>query len=330
MALLGGTLLTISDWAKRIDANGKIARIAELLSQRTPILEDLPFIEANDILGHRTTVRTGLPLAAWKKLNSGVPFTKSRTAQVTETIGIQEQRSAVDEDHPGVGLGLADLRLSEARPHIESIGQEFSSSFFYGSTSTAPEEIMGLSPRYNSLSAENAQNIIDAAGTGSDNTSVWLLNLAPDETIFGIFPRGSTSGIEHKDLGLQQIQDADDNWYSAYLDQWKMKSGVVVKDWRYGVRIANIDVSNLVAESSGADLAKRMIAALNTIQGTSSGRTLFYMNRTVKNMLDIQRLNNLRTSGMTYRDVDGKMIPTFQDVEIRVTDSLVNNEARVV
>src|SRR3972149_4368539 len=131
MALLGGTLLTISDWAKRIDANGKIARIAELLSQRTPILEDLPFIEANDILGHRTTVRTGLPLAAWKNLNSGVPFTRSRTAQVTETIGIQEQRSAVDEDHPGVGLGLADLRLSEAPPDIETNSPAIRSPLFY-------------------------------------------------------------------------------------------------------------------------------------------------------------------------------------------------------
>jgi hypothetical protein len=328
MATLGAEYLTLADWGKRIDSDGKISRIAEFLNQRIPILQDLPFIEANDVLGHRCTVRTGLPTAAWKKLNRGVAFTKSRTAQVTESIGIQEQRSALDEDHPGVDMDLGALRLSEAAPHVESIGQEFSDSFFYGTTDTAPEEIMGLAPRYNSLSANNAQNIIDGGGTGSDNSSIWLLGLSP-ETICGIFPKGSRAGITHTDLGKTQITDTDGNWYTAYLDQWKMKAGVCVKDWRYAVRIANIDVSNAVADSSAADLAELMITALNTIEGLNAGRTYFYMNRTLKNVLDLQRLRNIRTGGMTYRDVDGKMIPHFQDVPIHVTDSLTETEAQI-
>ena len=330
MALLGSTFLTLSDWGKRIDPDGKIARITEFLDRKIPVMQDVPFIMANDIISHRVTVRTGLPAAAWKKLNRGVPFTKSRTAQITETIGIQEQRSLLDEDHPGADADLASLRLSEARPHIESIGQEFSDSFWYGSTDTAPEELMGLSPRYNSLTATNGQNIIDGGGTGSDNTSIWLIGLSP-ETIFGIFPKGSQAGIIHEDLGKQQILDPTDSsrYFTAWVDQWKMKAGVVVADWRFAVRIANIDVSALVAEVSATDLAKRMISALNTIENLNAGRTYFYMNRTVKQMFEIQNLNNVRTGGMTFDMVNGKRAMFFQDIQIKVTDSLVLNEDQV-
>lgn len=328
MATIGEGYLTLSDHAKRIEPDGKIAMITELLARQNPMLEDMPFVEANGVYGHLTTVRTGLPGATWKKLNNGVAFTKSRTAQITESIGIQEQRSALDEDHPGAMKNLASLRLSEARPHLISIANEFESTALYGSTNTDPEQFMGLEPRYNSLSAANGQNIIDAGGSGSDNTSIWLVGWG-SETLHGIFPQGSSAGIRHKDLGLQQLLDDNSNYFSAYVDQWKMSAGLVVKDWRYAVRIANIDVSNLVANSSAADIAENMILALNVIESLSGVRPYFYMNRTVKAQLDLQRHRNVAGAGMTYSEVDGKMIPHFQGIPVRVSDAILETEAQV-
>lgn len=63
MAVKGLTALTLADWGKRIDPNGKVDKIIELLSQTNPILLDMMIMESNSTTGHKTTVRTGLPVA---------------------------------------------------------------------------------------------------------------------------------------------------------------------------------------------------------------------------------------------------------------------------
>lgn len=329
MATLGNTYSTLSDHAKRIDPDGKIPMIVELLSRRLPVLQDMPFMEANDVYGHRSTVRTALPPATWRKINKGVAHSKSRTAQMIESIGIQEQRSFIDENHPGALADLNAFRLSEAAPHIESIAQEFESTLFYGSATTNAEEFTGLSSRFNSLTAENGQNIIDAGGTGSDNTSVWLVVYEPDRTLFGIYPKGSQAGIEHEDLGKQQIEDSDGNRLGGYEDKWVHRAGIVLKDWRFVARTCNVDVSNLVAESSAADLAKELIRMTHLVQSVEMGKAFIYMNRTVAAAFDVQDLVNVRGGGITVEMIDGKPRLHFRGIPIRVTDSITNAESRV-
>src|SRR3546814_20593769 len=67
--------------AKRQDPDGSVSASAELLSQDNEILEDMPYVEGNLTTGHRATIRTGLPTATWRKLNAGIPTSKSRTNQ---------------------------------------------------------------------------------------------------------------------------------------------------------------------------------------------------------------------------------------------------------
>jgi len=38
---------TLLDWARRIDPDGKIAKVAEILNKYNEILDDMPFIEGN-------------------------------------------------------------------------------------------------------------------------------------------------------------------------------------------------------------------------------------------------------------------------------------------
>src|SRR3546814_3731512 len=88
------------DLAKRQDPDGSVSAIAELLSQDNEILEDMPYVEGNLTTGHRATIRTGLPTATWRKLNAGIPTSKSRTNQVDATCGMLEARGAVrSEEH---------------------------------------------------------------------------------------------------------------------------------------------------------------------------------------------------------------------------------------
>ena len=98
MATLSTTALTLADWAKRTDPDGKVPVIAELLAQSNEILEDIRLVEGKLPTGHRVTIRTGLPAVYWRQLNQGVPSSKSSTAQVTEGMGMLEAYARVDVD----------------------------------------------------------------------------------------------------------------------------------------------------------------------------------------------------------------------------------------
>jgi hypothetical protein len=326
-------LLSLLDHAKRMDPSGKIADIVEMLNQDNEILSDLPYFEGNLPTGHRVTMRTGIPEPTLRVLNRGVAVTKGTTAQVDEACSIIEDRGQIDVEVAALNGNTNAFRLSENAPHVEGIGQKMSSLFFYGNASLVQGEFTGLSPRYNDLSADNAQNIINGGGTGSVNTSVWLACLGP-QTLHGIFPKGSTAGIMHKDLGEGDAFDVDGNRFRAVMDLWQVKTGLCLRDWRFAVRIANIDVSNLVAESSAADLIKLMSKAIHRIPGGYAGRkkgkAVWWMNRTVIQMLDIQRHQAVSSGGgLTYENVDGMIVPHFRGIPIRVCDALLETEATV-
>lgn len=333
MATLGQNALTLADWAKRLDPDGKVPAIVEMLSQSNEILDDMLFVEGNLPTGHRTNVRTGLPTAAWKLINQGVQPSKSTTAQVDEMCGTLEAWSEVDKELAMLNGNTAAFRLSEAQAFIEAMNQEMASTLIYGNSSTAPEEFTGLAPRYSAISgATNAQNVLTGSGSGSDNSSVWLVCWGSN-TVHGIFPKGSKAGLQHFDHGEVTIQDATGiagSRLRAYQDQWQWKTGLALKDWRFAVRIPNIDISDLVANSgSQANLINLMIKAIHRIPALSMGRCAFYMNRTCKQQLDIQRRDDVAAAGMTYKDVDGKMVAHFRNIPIRTVDALLETESAV-
>lgn len=333
MATLGATVLTLSDVAKRVDKTGRIGRIVEMLGQTNPLLEDMLWGEANEVTSELTTIRTGLPAVYWRLINQGLPPSKSKTAQVRESIGMLEAWSETDKDLVEMSGDPAGLRLSEASAFLEAMNQEMAQTLFYGNSSTAPQEFNGLAPRYSSLTgASNGANIINGGGVGSDNTSVWLIEWG-DQTVKGVFPKGSKAGIDHEDLGLVTVETTAGvagNRMRAYQDHWQWKAGLVVKDWRYAVRIANIDVSNLVANSSAADLTELMILAIHRLPSLTMGKPVFYMNRTAIGHLDIQRRNDVQSGGgLTYDMVDGKPVMSFRGIPIRATDALLETEATV-
>ena len=329
---LASNIATIADWAKRLDPDGKVAEIVELLSQTNEVLNDMQWMEGNLPTGHRTTVRTGLPTVAWRLLNGGVTPSKSTSAQIDEACGMLEAWSEVDKDLAELNGNVGAFRLSEAKAFIEAMNQEMASTLFYGNSSISPEEFTGLAIRYSDLDATNGQNIINGAGAGSDNTSIWLVVWGA-QSIFGIFPKGSKAGLIHDDLGLETVENTAGIGGSrmlAYRERWQWKCGIALKDWRYVVRGCNIDVSNLVAKSSAADIIEMMIKMIHRVPNINLGKPVFYMNRTVFQMLDIARRDDVMAGGgLVYGDVDGKLTYTFRGIPIRICDALLETEATV-
>lgn len=338
MATLGGVALNLMDWVKSTDPDGKIAAIIELLNQTNDVLLDMLWEEGNLPTGHRTTVRTGLPSVAWRILNNGVAPSKADNAQIDEQCGILEAWLVLDKDLAELNGNTAAFRLSQARGFIEAMNQNFVAQLFYGDTSINPERFLGFAPRFNAISgAVNSQNIINGSGSSSVNTSIWLICWG-DETATGIYPKGSPAGLTHEDYGLETVQTSSTAITSsvmrAYRERWQWKCGLALKDWRYVVRIANIDSSNLVAETSNADLIKLMSRAMDRIPSFGVGRPVFYMNRTCYSMLRIFGQEKSTSAIAVQPGLDQFGNPVrggmeFMGIPIRRCDQLLNTEAQI-
>lgn len=332
MSTLGANVLTLADWAKRLDPDGKTPQIVELLQQSNPILTDMLWKEGNLPTGERTTVRTGLPSVAWRLLNQGTAPSKSTTAQIDEGCGMLEAWSEVDVKLARLNNNLNDFRMSEGMAFIEAMNQEMAQTLFYGNSGTAPEEFLGLAARYSDPTATNGSNVIDAGGAGSDNTSIYLVGWG-SQSVFGIFPKGSKAGLSHEDYGEVTVEvtaGVAGNRMRAYQEKWAWDAGIALKDWRNVVRIGSIDVSNLVGVSSAADIIEMMIKAIHRIPNLAAVKPVFYMNRTCAEMLDILRRNDVISGGqLTYTMVDGVMNYSFRGIPIRVCDAILETEALV-
>lgn len=340
MATLSSNVLTLADWAKRTDPKGNTASIVELLSQTNEILEDALFKEGNLPTGEQTTIRTGLPTVYWRMINEGVPSSKSTTAQITESCGMLEAWSEVDKDEAILNGNVKEYRASESMAHLEGMSQEMAATMFYGSAAS-PEEFVGLAPRYSDLSATNAQNILSAGGAGSDNTSIFLVGWGP-RSVHNVFPKGSKAGLDHEDLGLVTVETSagvGGNRMRAYQDHFQWKTGLVVKDWRYVVRIPNIDVSDLVAQTgtqastAATAIVKLMSRALDRLPTMAGIKPVFYANRTVLSHLRVAAMDK-SSSVVTIEDglnQFGDSIHTtkFLKVPVRLCDAITNAETAV-
>lgn len=329
MAVLGTTVATLADVAKRTDPSGRISDIVEILKQDNEVLDDMAWMEGNLETGHRTTVRTGLPTPTWRRLNYGVQPTKSTTVQITDNCGMLEAYAEVDKDLAMLNGNTAAFRLSEDTAHIQGISHAVATTIFYGNEGTAPAQFTGLAPRYNSLSgAESSQNVITGGGSGSDNSSIWLVVWGPN-SLHGIYPKASTAGLQQRDMGEVTLESAPNGGgrMQAYRTHYQWKCGLTVRDWRYAVRIANIDVSDLKPDAaSGADLVDLCAQALEKVQNLNAGRPAFYMNRTVRSVLRRQ-LKNAANVNLTLEQATGRHVMSIDGVPVRRCDAILNTEA---
>lgn len=332
MATIGAGVLNIVDVVKGLNPDGSVAVAAELLNRVDEIMYDIPWIEGNLVTGDQITIRTGLPVAVFRRMNQGLAPTKSKKDQIVEACAELADLSTIDVEVANLGGNPGAARLSEAKAHIEGMNQVFMNTLWYGSAVT-PEQFVGLASRYSSLEAGNSQNIIDGGGTtAADATSVWLIVWGP-ETVYGVYPKGMIGGLQHKDLGEQLITVTQGNpgtLLLSYVDRYMWNCGIAVKDWRYAVRVCNIDVASLVNETTPTDLSNKMIRAISRIPSFDKGNAGFYMNRTAYEMLAIQRREDVRAGGqLKFEVVDGKMIPFFMGIPIRKSDSITLTETLV-
>jgi hypothetical protein len=334
MTTVGDQYMTLTDYANRLDPNGAIAEIAEVLQETNEILDDMIWKEGNLTTGEKHTIRTGLPSVTWRELYGGIQPSKSTTRQVVDTCGAIEALSKVDVGLIELSANEKATRATEDDAFVESMSQELGTSLFYYSIKTDPEKITGFTPRYNQLPTlakhdDFRDNVITGAGSGSVNTSIWLVCWGP-RSVFGIFPKNTKTGLQQEDLGKQLVTADGGGEYLAYVTHFKWLVGLAIKNWKYVARICNIDVTTLKEDlSSGADIIKLMIKAYYKIPRANQGsKMVFYANNTIAEFLH-QQARNKTNVNLTLDTVDGKPITKCLGIPIKRCDALLNTESAV-
>ncbi len=342
---------TLIDIAKSFGPDGKVMVVAELLNQSNELIQHMNFIEGNLPTGHKASVRVGLPTVGFREFYKGVQISKSGRATIEDVCAMLEGRNEIDKDLADLNGNSAAFRLSEGLSFVEAMNEQFAQSIIYGNTATQKDGILGLAPRFSSKAATSGANIVDAGGTGNTNTSIWLV-VWGENTITGIYPKGSQAGLLQQDLGEIDAFDASNNRFRAYAERWQWKYGLHVKDWRYCVRIANVLAADLVGQSGTQAITastwinKLMIKALARIPSMGMGTATFMASRTVKEMLSIGALDKSQNALSFSEAVNqyGKVGPgsvagsgtgiqggqlMFMGVPVLTVDSILATEAQI-
>lgn len=315
--LTTNTQLTLLELANRSNDPNAIV-VAEVLNETNEFLIDAVWLPANGDTTHKGSQRTSLPTGSWRKLNDGVAAEASQTKPVIENCGLLESYSKIDKELVDLAGNPLQFRSLEDRAFIEGLGQSFADAFTYGDTGSTPEKFKGLSPRVTSKTAANA---VDASGTGSDTTSIWIVQWGPGK-VHLFYPKSSKSvGITAEDLGVQTVAGSTSGTLmQAYMTHFIMRAGLFVADDRCIQRICNIETSG----SSNIFDEDDLITALNRLPYNGAGAVI-YTNATLKTQIDINAKNKTNVA-YTSAEVYGRPVTLFRGVPVRRMDSILNTE----
>lgn len=322
-------LPTLLDLMKMQDPDGTEAKIIEILTQKTSLLQDAVWQEGNLATGHRVTSEMALPPVGFRRFNAGVEAGKGQDRQWDEPAAIIEGRSEVDVALARLNGNEAAYRFSRDRKFLRAMKHQLESSILYANAETSPDQFQGVMPRYDLTTGEAGSQIILHTGGagGNDQNSILLINWGP-ESAFLFYPKGSKGGLTPDDMGKQQVEDADGNKFRAWVTYWEWQVGLCVANREQVVRIANIDTSAGL-DATDTDIIDTMIQAYHKLQDPEAGRPVYYVNRTIATYLHLQAKNSVANSTLSIENVGGKPVTMFLGVPVRTSDGMTSTEGVV-
>ena len=158
-----------------------------------------------------------------------------------------------------------------------------------------------------------------------------------ERTCHGIYPKGSKAGLDREDKGKQVKEVSDGSLYDVHREKFTWDCGVSVRDWRYIVRIANIDVSDMLAGSVDMFALLRSGYWKLKQRQVAGGRAAIYCNSDVLEALDAQTTPTASTSTTTssgnvrlkVTEVEGKEVISYRGMPLRECDAILNTEDAV-
>lgn len=334
MAVIGATYPTLVDHLRRMDPNGAIAKIVEFLSKLCPMIGDAAMREGNLADGHKFTLRQSLPTIGKRRFNEGVAAGKSTTSQINEPVAMLNAQSVIDEEEANLNGNEGAFRASEDLAFMMGFAQQAETSLTYDNASTDPSTFNGLITRLSATTAALYGKQIVKWGSGGTNTNASMVLVGwGEETVYGMFPKGSKGGIVHKDMGRQPIDPANNGKrFIGLMSDWTWKLGLVVKDPRFVAAVRNIDMATLTGGTIGTpvnDLIMAAIDAYHRIFQPGAVNLVWYVPRKLSTILHQQAVNAVSKSTLTYEEVAGKPVVKLLGVPIKISDAMTTTEAAI-
>jgi hypothetical protein len=311
--------------------DGKLLRIAEVLQKKTPLYRDLHWEKGNHTTGHMIRRRRALASGSWRGLNEGVEPTKSKTETLTEECGLFEARSEVDAVFMQLNGG-DEYRAKEDMAVLSQVfPQEAETGFIYHSKKTAPKKFTGLIPRLDALSGlpvgQSQVVASQISASGDDQMSALLVGHGPGK-VYAITPQNCPTGIQHVDMGPQDLTDVNGNKYEGRVSIFRQWMGLCVEDYRYVVRVCNLDKSAMVR--TGKLIIQSLIDGYHQLQDPSDCNPVWYMGRYLARFLHQQIVDCAIGASIAQMDIeDGRPVMRFMSVPVRITESMHTAEAIV-
>lgn len=325
--------------AARMTHDNQTINVAEVLNETNDVIADAITQRANDITSHVISRRTRLPAVNWVKVGNGWNATTGLLNQVREQMGMLKARFLAPEDVMRIQADPDKYRANQERAYIESMGQEFSNTLFgnWAAGALSPtvephEEFAGLSLRYSALSSTRSNYVINNGNTsGSDNTSIWFIQWAPNK-VYTIYPRNTQGGgVKKIDKGLvytlgdnaAATASQRNNQLWAFISEFSWDIGICIEDTRAVKRLCNID--SVSSETYTLDEDK-IIQIRNNFRGNET--VYMYCNETVFTQLQIlaKDKNNVH---WPPDSPFGKPQMYFLDMPIRRSDAITDVEATI-
>lgn len=267
MSDFDNTIYTLANVMTSTTNDGMMLEVANTVTKDNELLERLPFFASNKPFENVSARVTKVHEPSARVVNEGAIDGVNDKVQVIDTLIHYETFIEPDE----LALRGVNDPAQWFTDEVEYTAQGFSNAFatqsITGDSQDGPgKTIDGLAKRYNNLPAaatdktDRNYTVVSAAGSGSDNTSIYLVGLGK-KGVHGIYLKNGTAGLEIKRLGPRTVTAANGGKYQSYeTAQMTWDVGLVATNFRAAGRVCNIDVSDLTAdESAGAKLSDEMI-----------------------------------------------------------------------
>lgn len=292
-----------------------------LIEESILVNPEVRIFPARQITGtsYKTLIRTGYPTARFRRVNEGVPRSKSTFENRTVECFIIDNQVAADKAladvwEPG---GAASYQMIESAGVLEATHRRVAKSIYYGNSPAAVTAGLGDALGFPGFvdAYDNAAHEVDATGTTA-LTSVWAVKLGIKDV--HLIAGGNTTLDLLPEWRIQTVYDADNNGFTAYVNSLMGWTGMQVGSLHSLVRIKNI----------GTDTNKGMTDSLGqqAIELFPSGvmPDFFIMNRRSRRQLQNSRQAVAVNGGRTANEVP---LPTdIEGVPLLITDALSNAE----
>ncbi len=327
--------LTLMEIAQREHA-GTLLPIVNVISKVNEILLDAQWTEANNGTSRKGSRQSTEPTGTERDYSEGIDPESGTVEPFEEPTCMLDGLSKVDAALLQHSVAPLQERLDRDQMYLRGMAKTFASRLFTGDRSTYPKQINGFGTRakWNALGTgyvyDNAGGNASATANKSD---IWVIGWGVGKVRL-IYPRNDMLGnampsdtppveglgIRVQDFGKNLITDADGKEYPGYRTWLELHFGLMIEDYRYVRRVANISNTNIDNVDDFGFNEDYLIDALNDMQDLDGAA--IYVPRAVRGQIwkRVKDKHNMLYS--QDKDVFGRPMAMMNEVPIRLCETL--------